>query len=223
MSESSALKFSTYALTIRPRDGIDDGQIAVVTAFIKKRSDYYHIITEKTGHERHLHAACFFKMSVTKSNLATLLVRLAKNTLRLTEEEIPVLRKGIKILYNNDFIEKYMDKNDDTVVIASELPPAGHMESFFPPKPAPPETRKKEKHSAYYWNLEELWYKHVTPTTEVNTINARHFLFNMMYNLRLIPVIRDDKQIVQTARHLTRWIKKTDTDTIQMAPFEYEE
>lgn len=212
-------KFSTFALTIRPRNGIDDGQLAVVTQWIRKRSTYYHIITEKSGPERHVHAALFLKQAVTKSNLTTILVRLCKDKLSFSPDELPILRKGIKILYNNDFIESYMDKDDATQVIATELPSQSHMESWFPPKPL----KKAEKHSHYYWNLEELWYKHQSPTIEFNTENARNFLFNLMYNLRTIPVIRDDKQIVQTARHLVRWLTKKDYSTIQLAPFENEE
>ena len=74
-----------------------------------------------------------------------------------------------------------------------------------------------------YWELEKLWYEHSRPGIEVNTENVRHFLFSMMYNKRLINIIKDDKTIIQTARHLTRWINKVDYSTIELAPFEKEE
>jgi len=54
-------------------------------------------------------------------------------------------------------------------------------------------------------------------------LTARDFLFNMMYNERCINVIRDDKAIVQTARHLVRWLNKATHSTIELAPFEKEE
>lgn len=220
---SSVQKFKTYALTIRPRNGIDNGALNLISDWIRKRCEFYHIITEKTGHERHVHAALFLKMPITKSNMNTLLVRLAKDSLGFDPEELTVLRKGVKILYSNDFIENYLDKDDDTEVVQTNLPATNHLDSWYPPKPIDPETSKQQKHSHYYWELERLWYMYMSPTYEVNTKTVRDFLFNMMYSERCINVIRDDKTIVQTARHLVRWINKTTTNTIELAPFEQEE
>jgi len=45
----------------------------------------------------------------------------------------------------------------------------------------------------------------------------------MMYAERVLPVMRDDKTIVQTARHLVRWLNKTSYSSIELAPFEKEE
>jgi len=214
-------KFKTFALTVRPRDGISDQQVSILTAFIKKRTDHHHVVTEKLGSERHVHAALYLKTAITKSNFATLLTRLCKNTLDFDETELSVVRKGIKILYNNDFVENYLDKDDDTVVISTDLPESSHLESWYPPKPVT--KSKTQKHSAYYWELEKLWYELQSPTVEVHTLNARHFLYRLMYSDRVIPIIRDDKQIVQTARHLVRFINKADQSTIDLAPFEKEE
>jgi hypothetical protein len=44
-----------------------------------------------------------------------------------------------------------------------------------------------------------------------------------MYSLRILPVIKDDKTIIQTARHLTRWLTKKEHSTIELPPFEKEE
>ena len=216
------IKFKTFAITIRPRDGYDESKDMHIREWIRKRCDYFHIISEKTGSERHIHAALFLKLSVTIVNFRNVLVRWGKN-FGLDNDEISVLRKGVKILYNYDFIESYMDKDDDTHVIETCLPEKKFLESWFPPKPVSATTKKNAKHSKYYWELEQLWYEYTDPMTEINTINARHFLFRMMYSDRLIPVLRDDKAIVQVARHLTRWLKKEKESTIELAPFDKEE
>lgn len=222
MSDISAQKFSTYALTIRPRNGITDSQVQVCVEWIRKRCTYYHIVTEKTGSARHLHAGCYLKTPVLRSNMALVLVRLGKS-LELQDDELSVLRSGLKIMYNGDFCAAYLDKDDDTEVVASNLPEVRHLESFYPPKPQEAETKKAARHSAQYWELEKLWYEHMRPIDEVNTQNARNFLFSMMYEKRLIGVLRDDKAIIQVARHLVRWINKTAYSTIELPPFEKEE
>jgi len=215
-------KFKTFAVTIRPRNGIDDDAVTVVTEWIRKRSQYYHVITEKTGSAKHIHAALYLRLEITKSNMNTLLCRLGKK-IGLDNEEITVMRQGLKILYSNDFVTTYLNKDDDTVVIATSLPEKQLLESWYPPKPLPLNKKKVQRHSKYYWDLEALWFTHKRPIEECNTQNVRNFLFNMMYAKRLIPVIRDDKSIVQTARHLTRFINKKDESTIELAPFENEE
>jgi len=220
--DNDNLKFKTFAITIRPRDGIDDDAIAVVNDWIRKRCEYYHVVTEKTGSARHIHAALYLRLEITKSNMNTLLCRLGSK-IGLDNDEISVLRKGLKILYSNDFVTSYLNKDDDTKVISTSLPESKFLDSWYPPKPLSRNKKHIQRHSKYYWELEALWFQHKRPIEEVNTQNVRNFLFNMMYCKRLIPVIRDDKSIVQTARHLTRFINKKDESTIELAPFENEE
>lgn len=183
-------KFRTYAVTLRPRNGIDDSQASKIVAWMKKRCTHLHVVSEKTGSARHVHAALYLKMDVTRSNFATVLVRLGAQ-LGFDEEEKVILRKGIRILYSDDFVQSYLDKDDDTEVLISDLPAVGTLYDWYPPKPSP--VVHTAKHSKYYWDLELLWNTHKRPVEECNTQNVRNFLFDMMYNKRCIPVIRDDK------------------------------
>jgi len=213
-------KFSTFALTIRPTEGVSDDDIKSTMGFLRRTAEYYHVVTEKLGSQRHIHAAVCFKTPVSKGEVATKLIRLFKE---YSPQEKAVLRKGIKIMYNMDFINNYLDKDDDTVVIASNLPEAGHLESYFPPKPLSLEEGKERKCSVFYHELERMWYENRNPSYEVNTVTIRDFLFEMMYSKRCLPVIRDDKGIIQTARHLTRWLNKATSSTIELPVFEKEE
>jgi len=212
-------KVKSYAVTFRPLDGVTDDQVSKFSKWVRKACAFYHVVTEKTMAERHVHAGLFLKTECTRSNIVQRMMQLFPD---LSAQEKRVFRSGIKIMYNKDFIKTYLDKDDDTEVIVSSLPEAGHMESYFPPKPQAPESRDK-KCSIYYHELERLWYAHTPVAYEIHTLNARNFLFNVMYNLRVLPVIRDDKQIVQTARHLVRWLNKATESTIELAPFEKEE
>lgn len=213
-------KFSSFALTIRPKDGVNDDHIKLTMGFIRRASEYYHVVSEKTGSERHLHVGLVLKSPCTKGHLCTRVLRLFTD---LSTEEKSVLRKGVKIMYNMDFINNYMDKDDDTVVIASCLPEDGCLESYFPPKPASNDEQKTRKCSIYYHELERMWYENRQPHHDITSVTTRDFLFDMMYSKRILPIIRDDKQIIQVSRHLTRWLNKVTTSTIEIPTFEKEE
>lgn len=215
------VRFRTFALTLRPRNGVTDSQVETLTEWIRKRSEYYHVVTEKQGSARHVHAGIYLKKGVSRSNLVVIYQRLLKS-FGLDYDERAVAIKGVHIMYNNDFVSSYLNKGDNTVVIATSLPEVGRLESWYPPKPAPKAT-SVERHSRYYYELEALWYKYTAPEFEVNTRNARDFLFSMMYAERTIAVIKDDRQIIQVARHLCRWLKELRYSTIELPCFEKEE
>lgn len=214
------MKFSTFAITIRFRDGITDDEVIKTTAFIKKKSEHYYVITEKEEDQRHIHAGIILKKPTTRPNLCTEFVRLFKND--HDSEELSVLRKGIKVMYSYDFISNYMTKGDSTVVIDSNMPEQHHIEHYFP---APLETVKERhalQHHKMMKDLESLWYEHMAPHVEINTMNVRDFLFNMQYNERKIGLM-DDKKMFQVSRWLTRWMNKVDNCKLELPPFEKEE
>lgn len=214
------MDFRTYALTIRPQNGVTDDEITPFMKWVRKKCLYYHVITEKEGSSRHIHAALFLTNPTPRNSMCTMLKNLFKD---FTPSEKQVMLKGIKVMYNMDWIQNYLDKDDDTEVIGSSLPEAGHIESYFPEKPSEPTAKRRKICSAYYHELEKLWYEHVSPDCEKNTPNARAFLSKMMYKERCINVIRDDKAIHQTARHLVRFLGKIDDDVWELPPFEKEE
>lgn len=211
--------YRSYALTVRPLNGVTDDHVDRLSKWVTKCSKYYRVITEKTGSERHIHVGFILKEARMRSNVLQRILQLFPE---FSPTERQVLRQGLKIMYNTDFITNYLDKDDDTVVVVDNLPEVSHMEAYFPPKPDL-KVRGEKKCSLYYHELEALWFKHSTPGTDINTVTVRDFLFRVMYCLRVLPVIRDDRQIVQTARHLTRWLKHESYSTIEIAPFEKEE
>ena len=211
--------FSTFAVTIRPRDGITDPQIALFTKFFcKGRTDFSYVVTEKTGDERHLHAALILKKSCTLSNFTTQVIRLYKD---LDNDEKSNLRRGVKIWYNDDFLT-YLKKGDDTVVIHSNLPEAGCLESYYPPKPLPKATQRNLNMHTTMIRYEALWREHIAPHVEVNTMNVRDFLTRMQYDVRVIGLMTD-QNLIQHSKWFTRWMMKADACKISLPVFEKEE
>lgn len=213
----------TFAITFRPLDGVNEEQVQKFAGWCSKACRYYHVITEKTGHQRHVHAGIVTETPCTRSNVVQRMMQLFPD---LSAEEKRVFRQGIKIMYNADFIGNYLAKGDDTVVIRTCLPEKGHLEKFFPPKAQDYKASVSgvKKCSAYYWELERYWYEIQGPHVEVTTINCRDFLFKLMYDLRLIPVLKDSATIKNQAQNLARFICKVDNAScIELAPFEKEE
>lgn len=202
-------KHQTYAITHRPIGGVSESDISVLVSWCKKHCRYYKVITEKEGSERHIHAACFLSESKDRSNVVKSIMRLYPD---LLPEEKMVLRQGIKVSGNSQWLD-YLEKGDSTVIIESNLPELSHLDSYYPPPPELPKTIRKNL--SYYGRLEKLWYEHVDPSRVQNPVNCRHFLFNMMYNKRLIDVIRDDKTIIQTSRHLARYLNRVRESSIE--------
>jgi len=216
----SKTKFSSFAVTFRPSNGVTDEDVDKFCTWCRKTCKYYRIITEKLNHERHIHAALFLTSPQVHSNVSLTLVRLFK---RLDSTEQRVFRTGIKPMYNIDWADKYLDKDDDTVLVADNLPEAFHLEAYFPVTYGATAGRPTSSPNKYYVHLRTLWYEHNTDQREVNTVNVRHFLFKMMYGLDLIKILRDDKTIIQTAKHLVRFIKQADECTFDLPQFEVEE
>jgi len=215
-SEQACVK--SFAVTVRPRAGISDDEIKTFVSWTKKKCDYYYVITHKDHGDRHIHAGLFFKKSCTRSNLATQLLRLFKD---MDVEEKQVLRKGIKMMYNNDFIDNYMslDKvEENPMVVVKSLPEQGTIDSYYSLCPAP----KKKGPSAtdpFYANLEKLWFEFKRPIEETNPPNLRNFLMNMMNNERKIRVIADNKKIFMISVALSRYINKEESFHVEADQF----
>lgn len=203
------IKQQTFALTHRPKGGVDNGDIEKMVKYCRHKAKYYKVITEKEGSDRHIHAALFMEEPMFKKNLVRAILNLYPD---LQPEEKMVLRQGIKTSGNVQWLD-YLEKGDGTVVIASNLPEKKHLEGFYPKKEDLPVNVRKNL--SYYERLEKMWYEHVDPGVVQNPVNCRHFLFNMMYNKRLVDVIRDDRTIIQTSRHLARYLNKVTESCIE--------
>jgi len=200
----SDAKIRSFAITIRPRDGIDNEQIIRFVTWVKKHCTYHHVITEKKDHERHVHAGIFLKKAKTHSNLSTDILRLFKD---LDTQERSTLRGGIKKMYNIDFIKNYMEKDDDTVVVDKNLPEEATLDMYFAEIPSPKKKGPKAT-DPLFSHLESLWWTYKRPIEETNPENLRHFLMNMMNNERKIRVIQDNRKIFSLSCALSRYINK---------------
>lgn len=210
-------KYKSYALTVRPLDGATSVHDDLLCQFAQKYCEYYYIVSEKLDSERHLHAGLFFKKTYTRSALSMMIKRVYKD---LSDDEKRVLNQGLRIMYNFDFIENYLDKDDDTELLLKNLPEKAHLEGYWPPSKDQDKAKAVAATDKFYANLEYLWYQHVPPGVECSKLTTQSFLFDMMFNKRLIKVMRDRKAIITTSEMLYWYITKTSTAQIEPAPWE---
>jgi len=210
------MSYSTYAITIRPTDGITDEQISAVDVWLAKSCDHYVAITEKTGKDRHLHAALYLKKSTTRSNLNNRILALKGLDGTLSANEKAVLRKGTRIMYNDDFAKNYLTKGDDTKPIGSDMPEDNDDEGWEALQALYPEkdddrAKKKFEGSKWYFEQEKAfhsddyageWY-----TAKVAAPEIAAFLHQRMYVGRRIEVISDPRVLNQKIVALTKFIE----------------
>ena len=208
--------FKSFSITIRPKDGITDEQIQKYCAFSKKKSLYCYIVTEKEASERHVHAALITDKATRVDNLQRSIINLYPDFTN-AEKRVAIL---VKPMYNFTWIT-YLQKGDSTVIVESNLPEVALLDSYFPEEPKN-KVRSTVK-STYYGRLEKLWFENTTPDVDPIPVNCRNFLFDMMYNKRVIDPLRDDKTIIQVSRHLSRYIKKTNISCVFPSEFELDE
>lgn len=210
-------KFQTFAFTLRPRAGVTDAQIDKLCKYLKNHANWWKVITEKEGDARHVHAVWVMKTPCTRSHVLVYLTRMYKD---LDPEEMAIMKKGLKIWYNKDFLD-YLNKGDDTVVVEENLPEVSYLESLFPDEPTTKVEKKPFMHATME-TYEKLWRLHQPVHVVVNTQNARDFLMSMQFEKRVIGLMTD-QQMIQHSKWLVRWMVKANTYTQSLPPYELEE
>lgn len=202
------MKYISYSITLRPKGGILDSDIDLLKKFTVKYCKFYMIITEKKDDERHVHAALYLKKEQQQGHFN----RTIKNVFcRMFEERESiwgVAYKG-KPMYNDDFVSKYMQKDDDTVVVESHLPDIVERCSYYRDTPA----KEKVEYYAdpYYQKLKKLYVETVPegkigPDMRPSNEDMHKFLYDLMYKHYKIKVISDHRKFRRVCKCLRHYV-----------------
>ena len=204
--EEHSVKFKAFCITVRPKRGLHGVYAEAVEKYIRKQA-YYVYNYEKEDEARHIHAQIFFEEAVRKSNIQTALKRIAeKHDIDWSPAARKVLVSGVKIAYNDNFIDNYITK-DNEVSMENYNPPS-NTDEYYPTE----EEQKKAIAQAsvadkYFnailnmWNVEHDDEYKVSPQT---LQDVGHFIYKLMFVDKVIPVISDTKRrkdIVKAATH----------------------
>ncbi|AXQ65297.1 MAG: hypothetical protein [Circular genetic element sp.] len=115
--------YRAWAITIRPRNGICDERVSDYINWIEKSPKIVgaYGVCEKLAEERHLHLAVFLSEGRRKGDVNKQIERIFQKR-SVEDGELKVLRSGTRIMYNDDFVKKYLDKNDATQVVINDVP-----------------------------------------------------------------------------------------------------
>lgn len=205
------LKYKAYSVTIRPKNGLLDEDIELCMKVLRKNCKGWKFITEKDGPERHAHIACYLNQLEDYSQW--------KRKWKVTFEKVwkdrgdgTIFNVAYKhgAMYNEDWMNKYLEKGDGTVMIDCMMP-ENHMEYYMDVK------RKEESKvrivDEYYNRLELLWYEHRSSGDPNDGRSVADFLCEMMFNKRVIRVIADKRKRHQTADALSAYLNKACYDS----------
>lgn len=220
-------KVKALAITLRPRGGITDDDIAMFLNIVLDRTDWLHVITEKTDEERHIHAALYLKRETTVSAFTQTLKRKFEKSFD-ERKSIWKYATVVRTMYNDDFLSKYLiDENiegakseDESVVLETKLPDEEVRASYY--SDVPPRKKTRPHGDAYYLKLEKLYYEHakqicedddcmchtLSPSDKPTLEQIERFLCRMMYKERRLNVISDSRKMRRVCKNLRCFIMK---------------
>lgn len=206
------MSYYTWAITIRPSGGVTDAQVDSVVRWLQK-ADYAYCVLHKHDKQRHIHASVFLGKATTRSNLINRI--LAIKDLTLTADETKVLRDGVKIQYDSNFMDNYMLTHDDPRVYLDTLPQdRSILDAYYPEKD---DQRAKRKFNGDPWflSMEKAWLDDngnhwFTKPENLNLKGMEAFIHHRMYVSREIRVMVDKKRRTAYAEALVEFIKKID-------------
>jgi len=103
--------YRSFALTVRPRDGISDETVDAMKKWLTK-CEHSVAVLEKDTVERHLHAQIWFSATKARGDICKQLQRICERTIQDWDTaQLKVLRTGVKIAYSDWYLD-YLVEND---------------------------------------------------------------------------------------------------------------
>ena len=201
-------KFRSFCITVRPKNGLHVEYAQAVEKYIRKQKHYVYTY-EKEAEARHLHAQIFFEDAVRKSNIQTALKRIAeKHDENWNAASRKVLVSGVKIAYNDNFMDNYITKEGGTIGMEAYNPP-DNTEEFYPTLEEQAAVQATANATdRQFHKLKELWDTHYPDYTQHQKTlkDVGLFIYDLMFEEKVIPVITDDRRRKQLVKALTHYI-----------------
>ena len=209
--------YRSFAVTVRPRDGISDTTISAYLKWFEKL-DYAFVCTEKEGVERHLHAQIWTDTPKAKGDIVKQVERICERTINDWDQaQKKVLRghgnkSGIKIAYSDWYLD-YLAENQLKEILCDILydkPP----ENTYPYYPTEEEQEKvMTTANAVDPRFTDLEYKCNDYLTKKDlTLTHKSvalFLCDAMFNSRSIKVLMHQRDRTALATALYAFMSKS--------------
>lgn len=224
------IKYKSYAVTLRPLDGIQDVDMTMFMKIVYQIAKYYHVITEKEDGAKHIHACLYLRKPESSSAFNQRFMRKFKDPLEARESIWKHAYKA-KNMYNDDFYAKYLveeneegAKADDPFdVVDTAMCDVKERCTYYQDTQ---QRERKEKRSAdpYYSRLLKMYMEKV-PKDKVGFVpdpsleQVHQFLYEEMMELK-IRVISDGRKYRRVCKMLQALICWRCKKCIKDYPFE---
>lgn len=199
------VKAGCISLTIRPKGGLPQDYQDRILKFIDKYSSDSSCIIEMDDSSRHLHAALFLKKPTAPGDLfgkKKAFWRTVGRELEESTDSIYSVMLKAEVVYNDDWVEKYLTKDGSAVTLRSLSMLKDQRLTHYVDRAPSLESYKGDP---YYCKLEKLWQE-FNDDLPKDTHEVSRFLCNMMFSERRINVISDPIRMKQKVRSLMMFL-----------------
>lgn len=201
--------YKSYAITVRPRNGLSDSTMAALAKWCKDQ-DYASMCIEMEGEARHTHIQVWFDDPRERGVVCRCMQRICERTINDWDRaQCKVLRAGVKICYSNwieDYCTDNMNKPDPPKIVYEKIP--SHCLEYYPSDEE--QAAVKARNNAVdkrYHRLSELWsnYWYGGPFLPKD---IAEFLMTAEFVDKSICVMKDNKVRRETCLHLYYYISE---------------
>lgn len=222
------MEFKSFGITINIKPGIQkDSKLELHLLKACKTANYYQVVSEKSGVERHLHIQLWFDDKKKKGDVKRKFERiLSKEMFWDADHKRHAIK--IKICYN-DWILNYCEENelklngsDNSELLLDNIPAT--TEDYYPSEEEQEKIMNKANavdQKFYHWL--ELWNEYEFKIEQPKLIDIANFLGDMMFKSKKIQVIVDDKARKNNCKCLLAYIQGYKSPELFMTNSEYEQ
>jgi len=209
-----ARKQKSFAITVRPLDGIPEGgKLEKALLSWARKQQYAVVVAEKSEKERHFHIQVWYDEPKTLGNARVPMQRILLRCVPDYDEACKrVMSKGVKWAYSDWYLSYLLhneDKEDDpSVELYSKIPV--DTSSYYPTEEEQEAFQAKAKAvDPKYANLALLyrdWAVEAKPP-RVHYFECMKCLHDLMFVSKQIRVMKDPKTIRTTAKLLSMYLR----------------
>lgn len=211
--------YKSWAITLSLKHigGIQKhGKIETMFMDYLRKQDYYFLIAEdKEGEHRHLHAQIWLGNGRRKGKIVEPLDRML---LKCLDDYSPACKKcvrgGVKIAYNDDFVESYLKDNEEKLlkdnlseILLDKRP--NNTYDYYPTEEEQEEVvERANTGDTVYFDLEKEFMEYTNNNEDYQLIDVANFLAWKQNVKRNCRVLADKKLRIAKCKALYHYMKK---------------
>jgi len=203
--------YRSFAITVRPRGGLNDQTKEALLTWIKRSCDHGILVTEGNNESKHTHIQIWNNEGRTRGVVSTAIQRICVRTVKDWDRaQQKVMRSGIRIAYSDwfdDYLTDNLEKTGDAKgIVHYENIPENSIE-FYPSEDDQEKVREKCKAvDQKFFEMNEKYSEYLRERDlRNNIVNCSTFLSWAMFEVKIYRCIEDQRKRRQTCDTLWRY------------------